>query len=356
MEVGREQLSTGAHRVRASSTAAAPSPADGRRCPEGVSVTTFSPALRGVLSQQDGVVTRAQLLEGGVSKAAIRWHSGRTWRVLLPCVYLVGRDTPTERQRLIAALSWAGPRSVLAGPTAARAHGITAADPGGLVHVVVPAPFASRRRGFADVRRTVLDDVDVVHRGPLRLCSPARAAVDAARMARTEDTRAAILIEAVHRGLADIDDLAEWAFRLRTRDAADLHEALAQAGSGAWSVPEAVLLDLVRGSRVLSAAWANPRLATTAGRILVTPDAWFDDVALAVMVHSRRFHASGELWDATVEKDADLVAAGVIVVGVTPNRLHRDPAAVLARIETAYRLALTRPRPDVVATPRYALA
>ena len=72
------------------------------------------------------------------------------------------------------------------------------------------------------------------------------------------------------------------------------------------------------------------------------------------MVHSRRFHANGELWDATVEKDGDLVAAGVIVVGVTPNRVNREPAAVLARIETAYRLARARPRPLVVATPRHA--
>ncbi len=312
--------------------------------------------LRRLLAEQDGVATRAQLIEHGVTKAAIRWNSGRHWRVLLPCVYLVGRSEPTERQRHVAALAWAGPRSVLAGPTAAQLFGITAADPRGTVHVLVPPPQRAKKRAFAQVRRSILDDVAVVRRGALRLSSPARAAIDAAHAARTEDERAAILIEAVQRGLVGVDDLAEWTFRLRTRDAARLHDALDAAASGAWSVPEAELLDVLAGSRRLPAPWANPLLRTPVGRPLVSPDAWFDDVALAVMVHSRRFHADGELWDATVEKDGDLVAAGVVVVGVTPNRVRRDPTGVRARVEAAYLVAQARPRPPVIATSRFAVS
>ena len=315
-------------------------------------MTELPDSVTELLARQDGVVTRAQLLEHRVTKASIRWSSGRSWRVVLPCVYLVGRAAPTERQRHVAALLWAGPRSVLSGPSAARLHGITAADPRGTVHVVVPPPQRAKHRGFAHVRRSLLDDVAVVRRGPLRMSSPARAAIDAAHLARTEDERAAILIEAVQRGLAGVDDVAEWAFRLRTRDAARLHDALAAAASGAWSVPEAEVLDLLSTSSVLPGAWANPALTSPTGLSLVTPDVWFDDVALAVMVHSRRFHADGELWDATVEKDGDLVACGVVVVGVTPSRVRRDPAAVLRRVEAAYAVAGARPRPAVVATPR----
>ena len=314
------------------------------------------PSVGQLLGRQDDVVTRAQLLEHGVTKAAIRWNAGRNWRVLLPCTYLLKRSTPTERQRQVAALLWAGPRSVLAGPSAARVYGITAAQPGGTVHVLVPPPQRAKKRGFAEVRRSTLDDVAVVRRGPLRLSSPARAAVDAARSARTADDRAAILIEAVQRGLVAVDDLAEWTFRLRTRDAATLHEGLDAAASGAWSVPEAALLEVLSGSRSLPMPWTNPILTTTGGLALVSPDVWFDDVALAVMVHSRRFHADGELWDATVEKDSDLVAAGIVVVGVTPNRIRRDPMAVRARVEAAYLVARARPRPAVLATPRHDLS
>ncbi|MFL6204437.1 MAG: hypothetical protein ACJ739_03730, partial [Acidimicrobiales bacterium] len=112
------------------------------------------------------------------------------------------------------------------------------------------------------------------------------------------------------------------------------------------------VLHLVSGSSVLSPAWANPWLARPDGSPLTTPDVWFDDVAMAVMVHSRRYHAEGERWDDTVEADSDLVAAGVVVVGVTPHRIRADPPRVLHRLERAYLAAAARPRPAVVARPR----
>ena len=134
------------------------------------------------------------------------------------------------------------------------------------------------------------------------LSSPARAVVDAARVARGHDTRAAILIEAVQRGVTTIDDLHEWLLRLRPRDATPLRAPLAEAASGAWSVPESELLDLVATSTVLPDPWANPRLTGPAGERLTTPDAWFDDVAFAVMVHSRRHHSEGAQWDDTARE------------------------------------------------------
>ena len=315
----------------------------------------FPAAVQDLLARQDNVVTRAQLLEHGVSCSAVRWNAGRAWRVVLPQVFGIGREQPSPRQRQIAALLWAGPRSVLSGATAARLHGITSADPLSRVHVLVPAPQTSRTSGFAEVRRTLLHDPSTVRRGPLRLSSPARSAVDAARAARTEDARSAILIEAVQRGIATLDDLEEWVLRLRPRDAVPLRKPLAEAASGAWSVPEADLLDLVAISTVLSVAWANPLLTTTAGDRLTTPDVWFDDVALAVMVHSRRHHSEADQWDDTVERDGDLVAAGVVVAGVTPRRLRRQPDAVLTRLERAYLIAAARPRPGIRATPRHLL-
>jgi hypothetical protein len=117
-------------------------------------------------------------------------------------------------------------------------------------------------------------------------------------------------------------------------------------------VPESEVLELVAGSPVLSTAWANPWLGRPDGSALTAPDVWFDDVAMAVMVHSRRYHAEPDDWDDTVEADADLVAAGVVVVGVTPRRIRNDPSRVLRRLENAYHAAAARPRPAVVARPR----
>ena len=314
----------------------------------------FSPALRELLARQDGVVTRVQLLDHDVSYPAVRWNAGRAWRVLLPQVYGIFRDQPTPRQRQLAALLWGGATSVLAGPTAARHYGVTSADPRDRVHVLVSAPQRSRSSGFAEVRRTLIHD-ETFTRGPLRLCSPARAVVDAARVLPNPDGRAAIMIEAVQRGITTVDDLHEWMLRLRPRDSAPLHGPLQAAAAGAWSVPESELLDLVATSSVLPTPWANPVLVGPTGIRLTTPDAWFDDVAFAVMVHSRRHHGDGDQWDDTVDKDGDLVAAGVVVAGVTPHRLRQRPAAVLARLEQAYASARGRPRPGVRATPRHLL-
>jgi hypothetical protein len=111
---------------------------------------------------------------------------------------------------------------------------------------------------------------------------------------------------------------------------------------------------LLSGSPVLPALWANPTLHDAHGRRLTTPDLWCDDVALAIMVHSRQFHAGVLDWDGTVEADSDLSTARIAVVGVTPTSLARDPAAFLRRVESAY-LALRAQgasRPDVQATPR----
>ena len=92
-------------------------------------------------------------------------------------------------------------------------------------------------------------------------------------------------------------------------------------------------------------------MLTVGGQRLPTPDGWFDDVALAVQVHSRQFHA-GELdWEATVAADGVFAEHGVPVLAVTPKQIARTPDDVVARIERAHEAAGRRPRPAVVATP-----
>lgn len=80
---------------------------------------------------------------------------------------------------------------------------------------------------------------------------------------------------------------------------------------------------------------------------------WFDDVALAIMVHSKAHPLLGDDWDATVSADGELSAAGAAVLGITPAEIRRRPDTVLEGIETAYVQASRRPRtPDICATRR----
>src|SRR4051812_858083 len=180
-----------------------------------------------------------------------------------------------------------------------------------------------------------------------------RAAVDAAAAAPSDEQARAVLVTAAQSRVARLGDLVHWTLARGQAGSRRLHEGLAAAATGAWSLPEAELLALVSSSTVLPEVWANPEVRDGAGRRLTTPDAWFDDVALAVMVHSRQWHAGDLDWEATVERDTDLQAARVVVVGVTPHSIHTRPRWVRERLETAYLQARASGlRAAVVATPR----
>ena len=78
------------------------------------------------------------------------------------------------------------------------------------------------------------------------------------------------------------------------------------------------------------------RLREADGRRLTTPDLWFDDVALAVMVHSQKYHAGALDWEATVTDDEELRSAGIEVVTVTPVSIVSQPEDVLQRVHGAH--------------------
>jgi hypothetical protein len=310
-------------------------------------------AVAALAARQSGVLGVAQLRAAGVSRETIRWRSGRHWRMLLPGVLALQTGLPSEEQRLVAALVLAGEGSWLAGSTAAALHGIRGARLTAPVRVLVPAPRRARTVAWVQVTSTTVADEPVIERGPLRLSCPPRAVIDAA--AATADDRSArgIVLDAVQRRLVRLDDLEHW-LDLRGRPgSARLRRFLAEAAAGSWSVPESDVLALVRGSAVLPEPWVNPLVTGQSGQVLTSPDLWFDDVAMALMVQSRQFHAGVLDWDETVASASDLSAMRVVVVGVTPSALSRDPRHELHRIESAYLTARSSGvRAPVRATPR----
>lgn len=235
---------------------------------------------------QHGVLTRRQLLEAGVTPDTLRWRVGRDWRLLLPGVYALQTGPPGQRQRLVAAQLVGGEGSWLAGTTAAALHGIEACSLTPPLRVLVPAPRRSRRIAWVEIRGTTLLGEPVVDRGPLRIGCLPRAVVDAA--AETGDERRArgVVIEAVQRRLVRLDDLEHWVDARGRHGSRRLRGILDEVAAGAWSVPESDLLALVRTSRTLPTPLANPVLAGPAGEVLTSPDIWFDDVGMAVLVQS----------------------------------------------------------------------
>ena len=214
---------------------------------------------------QHGVLTRRQLLEGGVTPAQLRTRLGREWRLVLRGVVLLSNAVPNEQQRLMAAQLFAGPRSWLAGPTAAALHGIgdlTVTNP---IHVLVPAPLRSRTHAWVVVRNTTLLDEPLHRRGPLRVSCPARAAVDAAAAAPSDEVARAVLVSAARSRTARMSDLLHWVLARGQVGSHRLHAGLSVAASGAWSLPEAELLRLLSSSTVLPQLWPTPSCATARG-------------------------------------------------------------------------------------------
>lgn len=304
--------------------------------------------------ERDSVFARRELLQAGVTSAQIRWSLSRgRWRSLLPGVVQLGADRPSRRQELIAAQIFGGDTAVISGAAAARFHGVRGAASSGVVDLLTSRNRARRNVRWARVRPTRIPEQQVCRGAVLRLASPERAVLDAARWALTQDEATSLVVEAVQRRLVQVDDLAGCLEAFGQRDTRQARRALDDAATGAWSLPEAELLHLVARSRSLPEAWANPVLVAPGGLPLISPDGWFDHVGLALMVHSRAHHEGGQEWDVTVTRDGELTAYGVIVAGVTPTGIRERPQETVKRIERTYAAARARPRPPITATPRH---
>lgn len=315
--------------------------------------------LFAVAQEQSGVLTRRQVLGAGIPVEQLRSALGRTCRMVLPGVLLLGAGLPTLEQRLVAAQLYAGSDAWFAGPTAAALLELPNSPNLEVlrrIDMLVPAPRRPRDVSWLSIRRTHLLDERLVERGLLRISCRPRAVVDAAAAAASDREARALLIAAVQRRRVRPQDVQHWIEARRPNGRLRLRAALDEAMAGIWSVPEGDLVRLLETSTILPDVMANPELRDEQGRLLTTPDVWIDDVALAVMVHSREFHA-GELdWEATVESDSDLATATVVVVPVTPGSIQRDPARVLDRVERTY-VAARRSgyRAPVTATSRPAI-
>lgn len=310
-------------------------------------------AVERLFRDQLDLATREQLSRLGVTQETLRWRLGRSWTAVLGRVVSRSRERLTPRQRLVAAQLEAGPHAVITGVHACLAHGLTAVPGNRRVQVLVPMNQGARRVGWVDIHRTRRPDPAAAADGLVTIASASRAVMDAARSARTADEARAVVIEAVQRRRCTIAELTHELGAGPRKGRAFARRALDDAADGAWSVPEATLLRACGRSRVLPTPWANPAL-TFGGRALVSPDLWFDDVALAVMVHSRQHHERGEDWERTVQRDGELTEHGVTVLGFTPRAIATDVGRVVGSIERTY-VALRRAhraRPDLLMTPR----
>lgn len=309
--------------------------------------------LAATADRQLGLVTRRQCKAVGVTVGELRWANGRTTRIVLPGVLALFTGDLSDRQRLLAAALYAGADAQLAGISAVRWHGLGDVPDDGRHRFLVPASCGIRSSGFVIMKRTTRPDVRPWRRGLLTVCSPARAVVDAGRELRHPEAVRALVLAAVQRRRVRPGHLLAEVEAGAIRGSAVVRRAVADAHTGAWSVPELDVLSAASRSPILPRIWPNPVLMARDGTTLPTPDGWIDDVGLAIQVHSRQYHLRDEHWEATVSADTMLGEYGVPVIAVTPRGFAEDPAGFVARLERAYRqLGRRGVRPDVSMRPR----
>jgi hypothetical protein len=298
-------------------------------------VLTLPDTVRHAAHDQQGLVTRQQLYDAGVTSGQIRWAVQRDWRLVHRNVFSLTTGRLDPAQQLLAAQLFAGPDAHLASLSAARWFGLTSAPDDGVRRFLVPWRCDARNAPGVAVRRTRRMETRPWFRGALTLTSPARAVVDAARLLRGDDVRA-LVFEAVQRRIVRLEQLVEEVEAGAIRGSAGVRAAVDEVAGGAWSLPESELADLFATSRVLPAPLVNPVLTAPDGSALPSPDALFVRAVLAVQVHSRKHHLFEDDWERTLRADTALGEAGIPVLAFSPHTIRTEGRRVLRSVERAY--------------------
>jgi hypothetical protein len=307
--------------------------------------------LNRILAEQHSVISRGQVLACGVSPRALHFRimSPGPWQRLLPGVYLAVTGMATPDQREMAALLYAGPRSLITGSAAVRRHHLRCAGPD-VVDVLIPWDHRRQSTAFVRVRRTRRMPERMFVTGKVRFTKPARAVADAVRsLTRFDDVRA-VVCEAVQRRVCTVPELAEELAAGPMAGSALFREALAEIGDGVRSVAEADFRLLILRSGLPKPVF-NAQLFDADGAFIATVDAWWQQAGVAAEIDSRAYHLAAEDQDRTTERHDRLIAHGIFPLHFPPTRMKTDPSAIIRDITQAIEKGLQRPPLPVKALP-----
>jgi very-short-patch-repair endonuclease len=274
--------------------------------------------------RQWGVVARLQLVECGLSVAAIsRWAASDRLHRIYPGVYAVGHKALCTEGTLLAAILYAGPGAALSHGSATHWWELLSSLPY-TVDVVSPR----QRRSLPGVRVHRATSVErVLHRG-LPVTPVARTLLDFASVAPLTNVRKAVAKADFHR-LIDLEAI-DAVTGVGRPGSAKLKRALSlhrPEYTRTLSPREDLLLDLCRRHRI-----PLPEVNVSVGPYKV--DALWRDARLVVEVDGGDAHATVAQMRSDRERDLWLRNAGFAVnrySGVQLTSSHRAVAADIQR-------------------------
>ena len=285
--------------------------------------------LRLLLEQQDQVIARSQLAELGVDRHLVRTQirAGR-WRTAGPHAVLAVTGTPTTRQREWIAVLHNGPRSQLAGLTAAAARGLRG-WPSRAIHVLVPY----------DAQMSSLPGV-LVHRtrqwtqygGRPARCPIAESLVQAASWAQTDSAAVGVLAAGVQQRLLTGSELRRAATKAHGRRAL-IRNTCADLEGGAEALSE------IRFGRIAKRAGLPPpkrqAVRTDAAGRRRYLDADFGGFAVEV---DGMAHLDPQRHADDLRRQNDLVLAGERILRFSALTVRTESTTVVRQLTLAARL------------------
>jgi len=285
----------------------------------------------------DGVIRSSELRASGLTAYAIgsRCRPSGPWQRVLPGVVLLSNAPPSRRQRVRAALTYAGPQAVLTGTDAVRAHGVRTplADE---VLVLIPATRRASSRGYVTVERTTRLPPPVQRAG-LPVAPLVRATVDAARHEPNRDRLRSLLFAPVQEGRCTFAELRSELNRGNQRGSAAVRALLTARDQEVFPVTRALASQVLREAPLPPPRWQVP-LHTTNGTRLGVADAWWAEAGLAW-----NLGAQHHPLPTTELARPVLTTAGITVLYTDPVRLRTTPRAVITELVEAFSYASSNP-------------
>ena len=282
-------------------------------------------------TSQHGVVTRAQVLDAGMSASALRRRVRDERLVILHRgVYGVGPFLPV-RARSMAAVLACGPGAVLSHRSAADIWGLLPCDDSASpIHVTLPPGVDRAHAGIVVHRADTLLARETAVRDGLAVTSPLRTLVDLAPIVDSRDLERAIACAERER-LVSRDEIASLGVDYRgRRSIRRLRAIVERAGGPALTRSEAErrFLSLVRRARL-----PTPRANVRVDEYEI--DFFWPDHDLAVEVDGYRYHGSRVRFESDRQRASRLAALGIQVVPLTWRQIVTDELATAVQLGQA---------------------
>jgi very-short-patch-repair endonuclease len=284
-----------------------------------------SKELWALVRRQNGVVTRKQLLAGGLSGDTIhrRLAAGRLhplWRG----VYAVGRPEVSDHGRWMAAVLACGPGARLSHGSAAALWGLLAW--GGEIDIVVPGHRASRRPGICVHRRFDLETTDRCEVHGISVTDPITTLIDVTTCKTHEQVERAIR-EADRLDLVDPATLRASLEDAPRRPGIGLLRSLLD--SETFSLTDSELeRRFLRLIRKVDLPAPKTQVWLNGYRV----DFYWPDLGLVVETDGLRYHRTPSQQKQDRIRDQAHTVAGLTVLHFTAAQVRYEPKEVLAAL------------------------